>query len=83
MDKLTVLLDLVKGFRTSTKAGIMGFVPLLVGYFPFKDVVDAYIKQACASDQGPTAFLVGGAVVWLTMYVSARVSKTPAVPGKL
>lgn len=79
-------MELVKAFlaarRTSTKAGLAGFVPL-IAMLPFYDTINDYLLKACQSEEGPTVFLVGGAVVWLTMYVSARVSKSPKNPGVL
>lgn len=79
MDKLLALLA---GLRTSTKAGVAGFVPLIV-MLPFYNTVNDYLMQACMSTEGPTVFLVGGAVVWVTMWVTARKSKTPTTPGVL
>lgn len=79
MDKV---LQVIAGLRTSTKSGVAGLFPLLA-LVPFYDEVNAYLLQACASEQGPVVFLVGGAVVWVTMVVTARVSKTPTNPGKL
>lgn len=79
-------LELLKAFsaarRTSTKAGVAGLVPL-VAMLPFYSTVNDYLLEACTSEQGPTVFLVGGAAVWLTMWVSARASKTPENPGAL
>lgn len=76
------LLALIAGLRTSTKAGAVGFVPL-IAVLPFYSTVNDYLMQACMSSEGPTVFLVGGAVVWVTMFVTARRSKTPTTPGTL
>lgn len=73
---------LIAARRTSTKAGAAGLVPLIV-YLPFYEQVNEYIVQACAAEEGPTVFLVGGAVLWLTMFLTARASKTPENPGVL
>lgn len=80
------LLELLASLRTSTKSGAAGLVPLVVSgaaLLPFYDQINAYLVQACMSDQGPLTFLVGGAAVWVTMYVTARHSKTPTNPGAL
>lgn len=77
------LLELLSKFRTSTKSGAAGLVALALPLVPFYDEINAYILEACKSDQGPTVALASGAVVWLTMYVTARGSKTPANPGVL
>lgn len=77
-----IVRDLLASLRTSTKAGAAGFLPL-IAVLPFYEEINNYLLAACKSEQGPTVFLVGGAVVWVTMYVTARKSKTPAEPGKL
>jgi hypothetical protein len=82
MKLLEILAQFSANRRTSTKAGVVGLVPF-VAMLPFYDTVNDYIVRACQSEEGPTLFLVGGAVVWATMLVTARLSKTPATPGAL
>ena len=82
MELLKKLIEVSAAARTSTKAGLAGFVPL-IAMLPFHDTVNAYLMQACQSSEGPAVFLVGGAVVWVTTVVTARMSKTPPNPGKL
>ena len=84
------LLELLAQFaatkRTSTKAGAAGLAPLVVtglAMLPYYDQINALLVEACTSEQGPLAFLAGGAAVWVIMFVTARVSKTPPNPGKL
>src|SRR5690606_15502676 len=67
--------------RTSTKAGIAGLVPLVLMALPFANEAEALIQQACQSENGAVPFLVGGAVVWVVSYITARMSKTPPNPG--
>lgn len=72
--------------RTSTKAGAAGLAPLIVtglAMLPYYDEINALLVQACTSEQGPLAFLAGGAVVWVIMYVTARKTKSPENPGVL
>ena len=76
------LLEILAARRTSTKAGLAGLVPL-VTLLPFYGQVNDYLLKACMSEEGPAVFLIGGAVVWVTMIVAARVSKTPENPGAL
>lgn len=90
-DLLAAVAEVSASKRTSTKSGTAGLValvvPLLVAAFPFKDQIDAFILQACASAEGPTTFfvgwLVGGGVVLLVAWYTARKSKTPPNPGVL
>lgn len=82
MKLLELLAQVSASKRTSTKAGLAGFVPL-IAVLPFYGTVNDYLLKACASEEGPAVFLVGGAVVWITMYVTARRSKSPAKPGVL
>src|SRR5690606_23480425 len=74
------LLEKIANLRTSTKAGAVGALPLLLMLLPFAEDAEALIQQACQSENGALPFLVGGAVVWVTTYVTARRSKTPATP---
>lgn len=76
-------LEKIANLRTSTKAGAVGLVPMAVMLLPFADEAEAYIQKACQNDNGALPFLVGGGIVWLTTYITARRSKTPATPGKL
>lgn len=76
------ILDFIAGLRTSTKSGVAGLVVPAVAMVPFYDEAATYMQQACESGEGPLPFVIGGAVTWITMYVSARISKTPAKPGK-
>ena len=72
--------------RTSTKAGAAGLLTLVGGVatlVPFYDEINGYLVQACSADQGPLAFLVSGAVVWVVMWVTARRAKTATKPGIL
>lgn len=82
MKLLEVLKTFLAARRTSTKAGAAGLAPLLVA-LPFYDTINAYLVKACMSEEGPTVFLIGGAVVWATMLVTARASKSPENPGAL
>ena len=80
MDKLK---EFLAKYRTSTKAGAAGLVVPALVLLPFYDEVNGYLTQACQSGDGPLAALAAGGVTWLSMYVSARFSKTPAQPGAL
>jgi hypothetical protein len=83
---LEKLLRFIEQYRTSTKAGAAGLVPIAVAgaaMLPYYDQINALVIEACKSEQGPLTFLIGGVVVWVTMFVSARISKTPPNPGKL
>lgn len=76
----------IGNLRTSTKAGAVGLGSLgamAVMLIPFAEEAEVLIQQACQSENGAVPFLVGGAVVWATTVVSARLSKTPAKPGVL
>ncbi len=87
MDKL---LQALAAYRTSTKSGGTGLLvpPLVaaVSLVPFYDEIGAFIKSVCA-EPDPTNFLVaagvGWVVTWVSMYFSARVSKTPQNPGPM
>lgn len=77
-------------YRTSTKSGAAGLVapPLaaLLAFVPFYDQVSAFIVEACAQPK-PVDFIAVGvgawAVTWVSMFVSARLSRTPKNPGAL
>jgi len=75
------LKEKIGNLRTSTKAGIAGLVPLVIMALPFANEAEALIQQACQSENGAVPFLVGGAVVWVVSYITARMSKTPPNPG--
>lgn len=75
------LKEKIGNLRTSTKAGIAGLVPLVIMALPFANEAEALIQQACQSENGAVPFLVGGAVVWVVSYITARKSKTPPNPG--
>lgn len=86
MKLLELLAQYAATKRTSTKAGAAGLAPLVVtglAMLPYYDEINTLLVQACTSEQGPLAFLAGGAAVWVIMFVTARVSKTPTNPGVL
>lgn len=74
-------LERLRGLRTSTKSGAVGLVTLLVMGLPLAEEAEAYLQQACENPEGAVPFLIGGGVTWLFMFVTARLSKTPAQPG--
>lgn len=90
MKLLELLVQMSAAKRTSTKSGAAGLVlpPLVaaVGLLPFYDDFANFIREACAQPD-PTDFIVAGGaawlVTWVSMFVSARLSKTPTNPGKL
>lgn len=69
--------------RTSTKGGAAGFLAPLVVVLPFYEEINSFIVRACQSEDGPVVMLAGAAITWVSFYVTARLSKTPANPGKL
>ena len=69
--------------RTSTKVAIVGAIAPLLSVVPFWDEINGMLMQACQSEQGPAVFLAGAGVTWLAAVVTARLTKSPAVPGKL
>ena len=75
------LREKIGNLRTSTKAGAAGLVPMIIMALPFASEAEALIQQACQSENGAVPFLVGGAVVWVVSYITARKSKTPPNPG--
>lgn len=87
---LDKLLEAIAQYRTSTKSGATGLVvpPVAAALvlLPFYDHVEAFVKSACDSGdpmQFVVAAAVGWAVTWVSMFVSARKSKTPTDPGPL
>ena len=58
--------------RTSTKAGIVGLLVPVLGVVPFYDQINTMLLQTCQSDSGPTVFLGGAAVAWVSAVVTAR-----------
>ena len=77
------LSDILGRLRTSTKGGAAGFLAPLVVAFPFYDQINAFVVQACQSEDGPLVFLAGAGISWVSFYITARLSRTPAEPGKL
>lgn len=69
--------------RTSTKGGAAGLLAPLVVVLPFYEDINALLVKACQSEDGPIVMLTGAAITWVSFYVTARLSKTPANPGKL
>ena len=80
MEKLKAFLA---KYRTSTKAGAAGLIVPAAALLPFYDNINAYLTQACQNGDGPLAALLAGGVTWVSMYLAARYSKTPANPGPL
>src|SRR5262245_25531818 len=84
--KMEWLKALLAARRTSTKAGLAGLIPLVIvaiPQLPFYDWVNDMLLKACQSEQGPTVFLVGGALTLVVTWLGARFSKTPPNPGLL
>lgn len=81
--QLDKLKQIFGALRTSTKGGAAGLLAPLVVAVPFYDEINAYVVQACQSEDGPLVFLAGAAITWVSFYITARVSKTPANPGPL
>ncbi len=94
MELLKVLLaaaaQKVADKRTSTKSGATGIAVTAVGTllaaWPFYDQIKMFIANVCAQPD-PADFIVaavvGSVVTGVSMFVAARVSKTPANPGAL
>lgn len=72
--------------RTSTKvagvnvAALLGAAGLMIPYY---DELNALITSACQSDHGPLAVLAGMALAGGYSFLTARLTKSPIVPGKL
>jgi len=80
VDKLK---EFLAKYRTSTKAGVAGIVGPALVLLPFYDQINGVLTKACTDGDGPFAALVAIGVTWVSMYVSARYSKSPETPGKL
>jgi hypothetical protein len=83
MSKVTEALGKLSKLRTSTKGGAAGLLAPLVVVLPFYDEINGLLIQACQSEDGPIVMLTGAAITWVSFYVAARLSKTPAKPGAL
>lgn len=90
MKALELALAYLATKRTSTKSGGAGAVVTLVGVvlaaWPFYDQIKLFIANVCAQPD-PADFIVaaavGSVVTGVSMFVAARVSKTPPNPGPL
>lgn len=81
--EMNKLLQFVSNLRTSTKSGAVGLVVPALVLLPFYEQVNGFLTQVCMDGDGPLAALVAAGVTWVSMFVTARLSKTPANPGKL
>ncbi len=72
--------------RTSTKVAGVNVVALLGAaglMIPYYDEINALITSACQSENGPLAVLAGMALAGGYSFLTARLTKSPIVPGKL
>jgi hypothetical protein len=74
--------------RTSTKVAAVGVSTIVttgIAMLPFYDQINAVVLEACnsSSKAGPAAILIGMGVMLVINAVTARVTKSPVVPGKL
>lgn len=70
--------------RTSSKltaVGITSMVAALGALVPFYDEANALIMQACQSENGPAAVLIGAGGAFIVSIVTARLTKSPIEPG--
>lgn len=72
--------------RTSTKVAGVGAAAMIAtagAFIPFYDEINAAIVQACQSDKGPLAVLIGMGIMLGVNVYTARKTKSPIVPGKI
>lgn len=72
--------------RTSTKLAAVGASVLASTaaiVIPNWDGINAALLEACRSDKGPAIGLAGMALMLVVNFATARLVKSPAVPGKL
>jgi hypothetical protein len=72
--------------RTSSKLTGVGITSLIAAggaLIPFYDEANALIKQACESENGPVAVLIGMGLAFGISVVTTRLTKSPLEPGKV